>query len=95
MRFHRVVDMLHVAPLIPRILTKQREEAQERARKALEEKSAEVKREKDALSKKQELETARAADEAEQGRKQAEQERQARMSVSFVARCRETYKRGA
>ncbi|CAM9839166.1 unnamed protein product, partial [Ectocarpus fasciculatus] len=64
---------------------KQREEAQERARKAFEEKSAEVRREKEALSKKQELETARAAEEAEQSRKQAEQERQARMSERIKA----------
>lgn len=97
MQFHRFrfFDMLHAAPLIPRILTKQREEAQERAQKAFEEKSAEVKREKEALSKKQELETARAAEEAEQSRKQAEQERQARMSVLCVAGYRETYNRGA
>ncbi|CAB1106328.1 unnamed protein product [Ectocarpus sp. CCAP 1310/34] len=63
----------------------QREEAQESARKAFEEKSAEVQREKEALSKKQELETTRVAEEAEHNLKQAEQERQARMSERIKA----------
>lgn len=55
---------------------RQRKEEQERARKAVEEKSAQVKREKEALSKKQELETAQAAEQAKREKMKAEEERQ-------------------
>lgn len=48
----------------------------------MEEKSAQVKREKEALSKKQELETARAAEQAKREREKAEEERQVRGGAS-------------
>lgn len=65
----------------PLVSVQQRKQEQERARKAVEEKSAEVKREKEALSKKQELETAHAAEQAKRKKLKAEEERQVRMCL--------------
>ncbi|CAM9500016.1 unnamed protein product, partial [Pylaiella littoralis] len=57
-------------------------EEQERARRAVERKSAEVKRQKEALLKNQEMETAKAGAEAERNKKKAEQKRQARIKAT-------------
>lgn len=63
------------------VSVQQRKEEQERARKAVEEKSAQVKREKEALSKKQELETAQSAEEAQREKRKVEEGRQVRMCL--------------
>ena len=71
----------------------QRKEEQQRARKAVEEKSAQVKREKEALSKKQELETAQAAEQARREKLKVEEERQVRMCLktSYMHKSENTY----
>lgn len=73
--------------LLPINLVQQKNEELERAQRAVEEKSAAVKREKEALSNKQELETAQAAKEAVRNKKRAEEERQVCCSATLNTKC--------
>lgn len=73
---------------LPRVTSAQqrRKEEQERARKAVQEKSAQVKREKEALSMKQELETAQAEEQARRKKQNAQEERQVGLVRVFVCK---------